>query len=235
MMKAIKVSALLLTLTLVLPSFSDAGQFFKLKEYDDPECTENDKSVQTAIYPTDMCTFIGTLRVKLTSSNDTLQAYMSPTDHSGGYGCDVGAPIYDEGVTGSCTDLGQGVFVKVLERFDSGTYQLTQDEDIINAFTSCSNPDQGFNYFGLYKSNFCYSYNLEGGASEYFEVEEGENVTKIIKRDYTQADCMGEDRATEYIVGECNLGHFVYSDRKMPQTTFGSVAPNYANPFSDQT
>jgi len=52
----IKASAvlLMLVLTLVLPSFSDAGQFFKLKEYDDPECTENDKSVQTAIYPTDI-------------------------------------------------------------------------------------------------------------------------------------------------------------------------------------
>ena len=86
-----------------------------------------------------------------------------------------------------------------------------------------------------YKSNFCYSYDLEGGASEYFEIEESETVTKIIKRDYTQPDCKGEDRATEYIVGECNLGHFVYSDRAHPQTTFGSIAPNYANPFSDQT
>ena len=34
-------------------------QFFKLKEYDDPDCTEDEARIQTAIYPVDMCTFIG--------------------------------------------------------------------------------------------------------------------------------------------------------------------------------
>ena len=131
---------------------------------------------------------------------------IAPKDHSSGYGCDVGFPIYDKQVTGSCVDLGEGVYVKVIERFESGSYQLKAGEDIINAFTSCSNPDMGFNYFGLYKANFCYTYKLEG-ASEYFEVEQGESVTKIIKKDYSKPDCKGDDRATEYIVGECNLVH----------------------------
>ena len=36
-----------------------ANQFFKVKEYDDPSCTEDTKRIQTALYPVDTCLFIG--------------------------------------------------------------------------------------------------------------------------------------------------------------------------------
>ena len=65
-----------------------------------------------------------------------------------------------------CLHLGSNLYVKMVDIFDANAYELGQDENIINSFTrSCRVPDEtGFNYFGLYRKNFCYSFELEGAS-----------------------------------------------------------------------
>ena len=62
------LSKLLVVLAMLASSFltcAVANQFFKLKEYDDAECTEEPKRIQTALYPVDTCLIVGSLRMKV--------------------------------------------------------------------------------------------------------------------------------------------------------------------------
>lgn len=240
------LSKLLVVLAMLASSFltcAVANQFFKLKEYDDAECTEEPKRIQTALYPVDTCLIVGSLRMKVSfQENDSLsvQAYDAPRQY-GGQGC-LESPIYDDVFNATdfadqsarCLHLGSNLYVKMVDIFDANAYELGQDENIINAFTrSCRVPDEnGFNYFGLYRKNFCYSFELEG-ASEYFEITEDNGARKIIKRDYKALDCEGPSTAVEYLEGDCSNGHFSYSSAKDPQGTYGALAPNFANPFAE--
>merc|ERR1712157_656044 len=187
MTKGWALLALLAALVLLSSSPAAATDFIKVKEYDDAECTEDPARIQTALYPVDTCLIIGKQRMFLHSSNSSLQAF-APPEGRGGRGC-VTAPILDEPVTvgdGECLNLDDTLHIKIESLFPEGTYQLSPEENVVNGFTVfCNDPDMtGFNYYGLYNQNQCYTYGLEDGASERFEIKKEENATKIVKTDY---------------------------------------------------
>ena len=158
-----------------------ASDFIKVKEYDDEACTEDPSRIQVALYPVSTCLVIGKARMRFEEGNGSLLAYPPPESY-GGPGC-LGAPTFDEEVDvggDECITIGPNLHIKVTGLFKEGTYELSADENVVNAFTvRCSDPDMtGFNYYGLYRSGFCYSFELEG-ASEYFEVERSGNTTKV--------------------------------------------------------
>ena len=109
-------------------------------------------------------------------------------------------------------------------------------QNIVRAFTSCTRAEVfGYYAFALFKEKVCYSYTLDkdGWLSETFTVQVKDGgVIYVIKTDYKDLHCSGQSRSTEYIVGECATGHFIYSTSDQPQQVFGQDSPNIANPFS---
>ncbi|QDZ25543.1 hypothetical protein HOP50_17g80850 [Chloropicon primus] len=214
------------------------AEYFKLKVFDERECKPRLETTRVSIFPTNTCLYVQGMRLTYNTTTEKLEVYTSSGVHDRS-GC-VRANLVNEVpvMVGQCEVLDEegSLFAEVVTSFSAGEYQLEQDENIVSAFTSCTRPEFGYYAFALFKEGVCYSYTLDkdGWLSETFTAQvKDDGVIYVVKTDYKDLYCSGQSRATEYIVGECAVGHFIYSTSDQPQQVFGQDSPNTANPFSD--